>query len=64
MAASILLTIKYIGMVFLQRIVIFFKEKIINITIEGNVEGDIKCDTIKSINIKGYCKNIEINNVK
>lgn len=42
----------------------FFKEKIINITIEGNVEGDIKCDTIESINIKGSCKNIEIHNVK
>ena len=40
-----------------------FKEKIINITIEGNVEGDIKCDTIESINIKGSCKDIQIINV-
>ena len=40
------------------------KEKTINITIEGNVEGDIKCDTIESINIKGSCKNIEIHHVK
>ena len=38
------------------------KEKTINITIEGNVEGDIKCDTIESINIKGSCKNIETYN--
>lgn len=38
------------------------KEKIINITIEGNVEGDVKCDNIESINIKGSCKNIETNN--
>jgi len=38
------------------------KEKTINITIEGNVEGDVKCDTIKSINIKGSCKNIETHN--
>ena len=40
-----------------------FKEKIININIEGNVEGDIKCDTIESINIKGSCKDIQIINV-
>ena len=39
-----------------------FKEKTININIEGNVEGDIKCDTIESINIKGSCKNIETHN--
>ena len=34
-----------------------------NITVEGNVEGDIKCDTIESINIKGSCKDIQIINV-
>ena len=36
------------------------KEKIINITIEGNVEGDIKCDTIESININATVNKEEL----
>ena len=34
-----------------------------NITVEGNVEGDIKCDTIESINTKTDCGNIKAHHI-